>query len=112
MDETESLSHTKWERKCHVFIPKCRRKRLYGEVRRAFGRAAAQVGGAERESNRRRAPAARSHAPDDCDTAEVWGVTSDRVCQREEGDSSDAGVGKEEQKLCGVSGRGRTGGRR
>jgi len=61
MDETESLSHTKWEHKCHVFIPKCRRKRLYGEVRRAFGRAAAQVGGAERESNRRRVPAARSH---------------------------------------------------
>ncbi len=31
MDELESLSHTKWECKYHVvFIPKCRRKTLYG----------------------------------------------------------------------------------
>ncbi len=34
MDEMESLSHTKWECKYHVvFIPKCRRKTLYGELR-------------------------------------------------------------------------------
>ncbi len=35
MDEAESLSHTKWECKYHVvFIPKCRRKVLYQELRR------------------------------------------------------------------------------
>lgn len=35
MDEYESLGHTKWECKYHVvFIPKCRRKALYGELRR------------------------------------------------------------------------------
>jgi putative transposase len=35
MDEYESLSHSKWECKYHVvFIPKCRRKTLYGELRR------------------------------------------------------------------------------
>ncbi len=35
MDEMESLSHTKWECKYHVvFIPKCRRKTLYEELRR------------------------------------------------------------------------------
>jgi hypothetical protein len=34
MDEYESLSHTKWECKYHaVFIPKCRRKTLYQELR-------------------------------------------------------------------------------
>ena len=34
MDEYESLSHTKWECKYHVvFIPKYRRKALYGELR-------------------------------------------------------------------------------
>jgi len=34
MDAFESLSHTKWECKYHVvFIPKCRRKTLYGELR-------------------------------------------------------------------------------
>jgi putative transposase len=34
MDEYESLSHTKWECKYHVvFISKCKRKTLYGQVR-------------------------------------------------------------------------------
>src|SRR5512142_148597 len=38
MDEMESLSHTKWECKYHVvFIPKCCRKVLYGELRRYLG---------------------------------------------------------------------------
>jgi putative transposase len=38
MDEMESLSDTKWECKYHVvFIPKCRRKTLYGEVRQHLG---------------------------------------------------------------------------
>jgi putative transposase len=38
MDQTESLSHTRWECKYHVvFIPKCRRKVLYGELRRHLG---------------------------------------------------------------------------
>ena len=35
MDKYESLSHPKWDCKYHVvFIPKCRRKSLYGELRR------------------------------------------------------------------------------
>ena len=39
MDEYESLSHSKWECKYHVvFIPKCRRKTLYGELRRHLGK--------------------------------------------------------------------------
>ncbi len=34
MSEYNSLSHTKWDCKYHiVFIPKCRRKVLYGKVR-------------------------------------------------------------------------------
>jgi len=38
MDEYESLSHTKWECKYHVvFIPKCRKKLLYGQLRRHLG---------------------------------------------------------------------------
>ena len=38
MDDCESLSHTKWDCKYHVvFIPKCRRKTLYGELRRHLG---------------------------------------------------------------------------
>ena len=38
MDEHESLSHTRWDCKYHVvFIPKCRRKALYGDLRRHLG---------------------------------------------------------------------------
>ena len=38
MDEAGNLNHTKWECKYHVvFIPKCRRKVLYGELRRYLG---------------------------------------------------------------------------
>jgi putative transposase len=38
MDEFESLSHSKWECKYHVvFIPKCRRKVLYGSLRKHLG---------------------------------------------------------------------------
>ena len=38
MDDYESLSHSKWECKYHVvFIPKRRRKTLYGALRKHFG---------------------------------------------------------------------------
>jgi putative transposase len=38
MNEYQSLSHTKWECKYHVvFMPKYRRKVLYGQVRQALG---------------------------------------------------------------------------
>jgi putative transposase len=38
MDEYESLSHSRWECKYHVvFIPKFRRKVLYGKLRRHLG---------------------------------------------------------------------------
>ncbi|MEJ2325480.1 MAG: IS200/IS605 family transposase, partial [Chromatiaceae bacterium] len=38
MDKSESLSHSKWECKYHVvFIPKCRRRALYEQLRRHLG---------------------------------------------------------------------------
>ena len=38
MDKIESLNHTKWDCKYHVvFIPKFRRKMLYGELRKHLG---------------------------------------------------------------------------
>ena len=38
MEDYRSLSHTKWQCKYHViFIPKYRRKRLYGVVKRELG---------------------------------------------------------------------------
>jgi len=39
MDDYKSLSHTKWECKYHVvFIPKCRKKVLYGRICKELGR--------------------------------------------------------------------------
>jgi putative transposase len=38
MDEYETLSHTKWGCKYHVvFIPKCRRKTLFGQLQQHLG---------------------------------------------------------------------------
>jgi putative transposase len=38
MDDYKSLSHTKWECNYHVvFIPKCRRRKLYGHLRKHLG---------------------------------------------------------------------------
>lgn len=38
MNVYESLSHSKWECRYHVaFIPKCRRRTLYAELRRHLG---------------------------------------------------------------------------
>jgi len=38
MEDYQSLNHTQWECKYHViFIPKCRRKVLYGQIRSELG---------------------------------------------------------------------------
>ena len=46
MDKYGSLSHPKWDCKYHVvFIPKCRRKALYEELRRHLGEVFRQLAG-------------------------------------------------------------------
>ena len=46
MGQARSLNHTKWECKYHVgFIPKCRRKVLYKELRRHLGEVFRQLAG-------------------------------------------------------------------
>ena len=46
MQSYETLKHTKWECKYHiVFIPKCRRKVLYGQIRRDLGRVIRELAG-------------------------------------------------------------------
>ena len=50
MSDYSSLSHTKWECKYHVvFIPKCRRKVLYGKIRENLGALFHELAG-QRES--------------------------------------------------------------
>jgi putative transposase len=46
MQSYETLKHTKWECKYHVvFIPKCRKKVLYGHIRRELGRVIRELAG-------------------------------------------------------------------
>ena len=52
MDEYQSLSHTRWECKYHVvFIPKCRRKTLYGVVEAGSRGGISRNGGAKGEQD-------------------------------------------------------------
>jgi putative transposase len=51
MDEYGSLNHTKWDCKYHVvFIPKCRRRTIYGELRPHLGEVFRQL--AEQKESR------------------------------------------------------------
>jgi putative transposase len=46
MREYETLCHSKWECKYHVvFIPKCRRKKLYGALRKELGEVLRRLAG-------------------------------------------------------------------
>jgi len=46
MDTLESLNHSVWDCKYHVvFIPKCRRKTLYGQLRQHLGQVFRQLAG-------------------------------------------------------------------
>ena len=46
METYETLKHTKWECKYHVvFIPKCRKKVLYGQIRRELGTVIRELAG-------------------------------------------------------------------
>src|SRR5450759_4348748 len=50
MDKLESLSHTRWDCKFHVvFIPKCRRRTLYTQLRQHLGEVFRNLAG-QRES--------------------------------------------------------------
>jgi putative transposase len=92
MDDYESLSHSKWECKyhvvfCHVvFIPKYRRKMLYGELRQHLGEVFSQTGDAKGKQSRGRPSDAGSCSHDDLDPAEIRGLASDRLYQEQERD--------------------------
>lgn len=46
MDKFESLSHTTWDCKYHiVFVPKCRRKVLHGQLRVHLGKVFRKLAG-------------------------------------------------------------------
>ena len=100
MDDYESLSHSKWECKYHVvFIPKCRRKTLYAELRRHLGdvfRKLAQ----QKESRIEEGSSAGSCAHVDLDPTEVRSVAGDRIYQGKECDPFGSCRRREEAEFC------------
>ena len=66
MDEYESLSHSKWECKYRViFIPKCRRKTLYKELRQHLGEVFRRLA-EQKQSRIEEGRRIRSHAERTC----------------------------------------------
>ena len=101
MDKFESLSHTAWDCKYHViFIPKRRRRTLYGELRKHLGEVFRKLA-AQKESQ-----IVEGHLMPDhvhvitCNPAEVRGVAGDRLYQGQERDSSGSGVWGAQAQLC------------
>ena len=100
MDEYESLSHTKWECKYHVvFIPKCRRRTLYGQLRQHLGEVFRRLA-AQKESRIEEGHLMPDHVHMMIvDSAEVRGVAGGGVHQGQERDPSGAGVRGAEAQL-------------
>ena len=93
MDKYESLSHTKWERKYHVvFIPKCRRRTLYEQLRQHLGEVFRELA-RQKESRVEEGHLMLDHVHMMLAiTAEVRGIAGCGVHEREERDPSGAGV--------------------
>ena len=83
MKEYQSLSHTRWDCKYHVvFIPKRRKKQIFGVLRHSWGDIprASEAQGIE---DRRRAPDGGSRACVSEYSAEVCGGECGRIHQGE-----------------------------
>ena len=100
MNDYQSLSHSKWECKYHVvFIPKYRRKVMYGQLRRHLG-----------EVFRALAPQQESvivegiYSPITCiccsDFAQICGGAGGRVSQRQECNSHRPDVWGPRAQFC------------
>ena len=75
MENYESLSHTRYDCKYHVvFIPKYRRKKIYGAIRRHLGEIFHEAGEAEGKSHLGRAFEGRSRPHVHQHSTEVCGV--------------------------------------
>ena len=101
MDEFESLSHSKWECKYHiVFIPKRRRKTLYGQLKKHLGEVFHKL------AQQKESQILEGHMMADhvhmliFDSTEICSVAGGGVHQGQERNSLGAGVCGEEEKLC------------
>jgi len=102
MEEYES--HSKWECKYHVvFIPKCRRKTLYGELRRHLGEVFRKLA-LQKESKIEEGHLMPDHGSyDDLDSTEIRGLAGGRVYQGQECDPFGPCLRREEAQLRGAA---------
>ena len=97
MDKFESLSHTAWECKYHVvFIPKCRRKALYGELRVHLGEVFRKLA-SQKESRVEEGHLLPDHVH--IDPAEALGIAGGGVHQGQERHPSGQSVRRTEAQL-------------
>jgi putative transposase len=108
MDECESLSHSKWECKYHVvFIPKCRRKTLYGELRRHLGAVFRKLG-QQKESQIEEGHLMPDHVhmmisiPPKYASTEIRGLAGGRIYQGQECDPFGPCIWGEETQFRGT----------
>jgi len=104
MDEYESLSHSKWECKYHVvFIPKCRRKTLYGELRRHLGEVFRKLAQQKESRIEDRSSDAGSRSHDDFDSAKIRGFAGGRIHQGQKCDPFGPCIQRKETQFCGAA---------
>ena len=88
MDEFESLSHAKWECKYHVvFIPKFRRKALYGQLRDHLGELLRKLA-TQKESRIEEGHLMPDHVHMMISIPPKYAVSQGRICQGQECDPS------------------------
>ena len=104
MDDGESLSHSRWECKYHVvFIPKCRRKALYGQLRPHLGELFKRLAG-YKESRVLEGHLMQDHVHHaDIDPTKARGVASGGIHQGQERDPSGTDVRGAEAQLRGAA---------
>jgi REP element-mobilizing transposase RayT len=86
MEDYQSLSHTRWQCKYHViFIPKYRRKRLFGVVRRELGEVFRRLA-EQKQCEIEEGHIMPDHVHVDQHPAEAGGIERDRLHQREKRD--------------------------
>ena len=102
MKEYQSLSHTRWDCKYHVvFIPKKRRKRIFGVLRKQLGEIFHEPASAQGSKDRRRAHHAGSRSHVDQYSAEVCGIERDGVHQGKERDSDSEALRRASEEFHG-----------
>ena len=96
MNDPNRLTHSVWDCKYHIiWIPKYRRKRLYGGIAQDLGKIFHEL--ARQRGGRACVPGSYPHA--DRNTAEVRRIHSGRVYQREERNSDSPNISWETAKF-------------